>query len=46
MQRNETLDESIAEELQTMDLLCFSSQVQYTYHSTYLLLLMLACCSV
>jgi hypothetical protein len=37
MQRNETLDESIAEELQTMDLLCFSSQVLHsTYHYIHL----------
>lgn len=27
MMRNETLDESIAEPMQTLDLLCFSSQV-------------------
>ncbi|CAN0244726.1 unnamed protein product, partial [Hapterophycus canaliculatus] len=26
MMRNETLDESIAEPMQTLDLLCFSSQ--------------------
>lgn len=29
MQRNEVLDESIAEPLQTMDLLCFSSQYYF-----------------
>ncbi|CAM9190893.1 unnamed protein product, partial [Laminaria digitata] len=28
MMRNETLDESIAEPMQTLDLLCFSSQVR------------------
>ncbi|CAM9375364.1 unnamed protein product, partial [Sphacelaria rigidula] len=30
MNRNETLDESIAEPMQTLDLLCFSSQVSGT----------------
>lgn len=31
MMRNETLDESIAEPMQTLDLLCFSSQVERTH---------------